>query len=66
MTELLKSYSSMKQDFTSVVKFYGEDSAKMRIDNLFSTFASFTTEFEVNGDSYLLSISHAVCVKIFL
>ena len=48
ITELLKSYSFMKQEFASVMKFYGEDTAKTRIDNFFSTFASFTSEFEVS------------------
>lgn len=37
----------MKQEYNSVMKFYGEDTAKTRIDDFFSTFASFISDFEV-------------------
>ncbi len=47
ITELLKVFSLMKQEYNSVMKFYGEDTAKTRIDDFFSTFASFISDFEV-------------------
>ena len=47
MTELVELYSNMKQDFKQVVLFFGEDPTKMRIDDFFSIFASFMTDFEV-------------------
>ena len=47
MTDLLKAYALMKQEYSSVLKFYGEDATKARIDDFFSTFASFISDFEV-------------------
>ena len=48
MTELLKIYAHMKQEYASVLKFFGEDAANMQIDEFFSTFAAFIADFEVN------------------
>lgn len=48
MTELLKRYSHMKQEYASVLKFFGEDPANMPIDEFFSTFAGFIADFEVH------------------
>lgn len=47
MSNLLTIYSQMKQEFNRVVVFYGEDPVKMRIDDFFTIFASFSTEFKV-------------------
>lgn len=47
MTELLRAYAHMKQEYKSVLKFFGEDSSTMRIDDFFSTFAAFISDFEV-------------------
>ena len=47
MKTLLRLYSHMKQEYAKVVKFFGEDSAKMRIDEFFSAFASFIEDFKV-------------------
>lgn len=47
MTELLKIYAHMKQEYASVLKFFGEDPTTMRIDEFFSTFAAFISDFEV-------------------
>lgn len=48
MTELLKIYAHMKQEYASVLKFFGEDPTTMRIDEFFSTFAAFISDFEVH------------------
>lgn len=37
----------MKQEYRKVVKFFGEDPAKMRIDDFFGSFTAFITDFEV-------------------
>lgn len=47
MTGLLKTYAHMKQEYASALKFFGEDSSTMRIDDFFSAFAAFITDFEV-------------------
>lgn len=47
MSELLKLYAHMKQEYASVLKFFGEDPSNMQIDEFFSTFAAFIAEFEV-------------------
>ncbi len=48
MTELLKGYALMKQDYVSALKFFGEDPSTMRIDDFFSSFAAFISDFEVS------------------
>ena len=62
MKSLLKLYSHMKQEYVKVVKFFGEDSAKMRIDEFFSTFASFIEDFKVS----LLCTIVSVCLSIIV
>lgn len=47
MADLLRLHSRMKQEYHKVVKFFGEDPAKMRIDDFFGTFVAFITDFEV-------------------
>ena len=47
MADLLRLHSRMKQEYHKVVKFFGEDPAKMRIDDFFGTFTAFITDFEV-------------------
>ena len=47
MADLLRLHSRMKQEYHKVVKFFGEDPAKMRIDDFFGTFIAFITDFEV-------------------
>ena len=47
MKSLLRLYGHMKQEYAKVVKFFGEDTAKIRIDEFFSTFASFIEDFKV-------------------
>jgi hypothetical protein len=37
----------MKLEYASVLKFFGEDPTTMRIDDFFSTFAAFISDFEV-------------------
>ena len=37
----------MKQEYRKVVKFFGEDPTKMRIDDFFGSFTAFITDFEV-------------------
>ena len=49
MTNLLRLYARMKQEYQQVVKFFGEDTAKMRIDDFFGTFATFITDFGVSS-----------------
>lgn len=49
MTELLKTYAHMKLEYTSALKFFGEDPTTMRIDDFFSTFAAFISDFEVGS-----------------
>jgi hypothetical protein len=46
MSDLLRLYSRMKQEFRQVVQFFGEDPARTRIDDFFSIFASFMTDFK--------------------
>ena len=40
-------YGRMKQEYRKVVKFFGEDPTKMRIDDFFGSFTAFITDFEV-------------------
>ena len=47
MAELLRLHSRMKQEYHKVVKFFGEDPARMRIDDFFGTFTAFISDFEV-------------------
>ena len=47
MAGLLKLYSKMKQEYQTAVKFFGEDSIKMRVDDFFGAFAAFISDFEV-------------------
>lgn len=47
MADLLRLHSRMKQEYQKVVKFFGEDPARMRIDDFFGTFTAFITDFEV-------------------
>ena len=47
MKSLLRLYGHMKQEYTKATKFFGEDPAKMRIDEFFSAFASFIEDFKV-------------------
>jgi len=47
MADLLRLYGRMKQEYRKVVKFFGEDPAKMRIDDFFGSFTAFITDFEV-------------------
>ncbi len=48
MSDLLKLHARMKQEYLQAVKFFGEDTSKMRVDDFFGTFASFTRDFEVS------------------
>lgn len=52
MTELLKTYAHMKQEYASVLKFFGEDPITMRVDDFFSTFAGFISDFEVRPTEF--------------
>ena len=45
--ELETLYSRMKREFCQVVQFYGEDPGKTRVDDFFTIFASFSTDFQV-------------------
>jgi len=47
MADLLRLYGRMKQEYRKVVKFFGEDPAKVRIDDFFGSFTAFITDFEV-------------------
>ena len=47
MKTLLRLYGHMKQEYAKAVQFFGEDPAKMRIDDFFSAFASFIEDFNV-------------------
>ena len=47
MAGLLRVYAHMKQEYSQAVHFFGEDPAKMRIDDFFGIFASFIADFEV-------------------
>lgn len=47
MAGLLRLYGRMKQEYRKVVKFFGEDPTKMRIDDFFGSFTAFITDFEV-------------------
>lgn len=53
MADLLKLHSRMKQEYAQAVKFFGEDTSKMRVDDFFGTFASFMTDFEVEHSTSL-------------
>ena len=53
MDELLKLYTKMKQEYQGAVKFFGEDPAKMRVDDFFSAFATFVDGFEVSKKIFL-------------
>lgn len=57
MTDLLKAYAHMKQEYASVLKFFGEDLTSIRIDDFFGTFAAFISDFEVRRRS---------CVKSYI
>ena len=63
MADLLRLHSRMKQEYNKVVKFFGEDPAKMRIDDFFGTFVAFITDFEVrtlDKTERLMSVSKVV------
>lgn len=51
---MLRAYAHMKQEYASVLRFYGEDPSTTRIDDFFSTFAAFISDFEVYTKAYLL------------
>lgn len=48
MKNLLRLYGHMKQEYAKATKFFGEEPAKMRIDEFFSAFASFIEDFKVS------------------
>lgn len=60
MTELLRAYAHMKQEYKSVLKFFGEDSSTMRIDDFFSTFAAFISDFEVQKLVMIISFNSSL------
>ena len=62
MADLLRLYSRMKHEYRKVVKFFGEDPAKMRIDDFFGAFTAFITDFEVCRTFLLLYGRHHACV----
>lgn len=47
MKSLLRLYGHMKQEYDKATKFFGEEPAKMRIDEFFGAFASFIEDFKV-------------------
>lgn len=47
MEELTSLYARMKQEYQSVLHFFGEDSSRMSIDEFFGAFAGFIADFEV-------------------
>ena len=47
MILMLKAYAHMKREYSSVLRFYGEDPSATWIDDFFSTFAVFISDFEV-------------------
>ena len=60
MSHLLQLYSRMKQEFSRVVHFFGEDPAKMRIDDFFGIFASFMTDFEARESAITQCTSRSI------
>lgn len=51
-TEFKRVYllcDKMNETYNNVVKFYGEDPAKMSPDEFFGIFKTFTTSWEVNN-----------------
>ena len=64
MSDLLGLYSRMKQEFRQVVQFFGEDPARTRIDDFFSIFASFMTDFKArnhNKNTFVYPCVSATC-----
>ena len=61
MTGLLKAYANMKQEYASVLKFFGEDLTSIRIDDFFGTFAAFISDFEVRRSMWLLGKGRVEC-----
>lgn len=47
MSSLIKLYTQMKSEFSKATQFFGEDSAKLQIDEFFSIFATFMNDFDV-------------------
>ena len=47
MTKLVRLHQQMKQEYQRAAKFFGEDPAKIRIDEFYGAFAGFVTDFEV-------------------
>ena len=67
MADLLQLYSHMKQDYSQAVHFFGEDPAKMRIDDFFGIFSSFIMDFEVQQQIIIYTatvyyITYCVCM----
>ena len=47
MADLMRLYSHMRQEYQQAVQFFGEDPARMRIDDFFGAFAAFIADFQV-------------------
>ena len=48
MADLMRLYSHMQQEYQQAVQFFGEDPARMRIDDFFGAFTAFIADFQVH------------------